>query len=323
LSAPEIWSVLETFGCGFLPDHRPELAFERHIFTAKPHAASTLCGKTLDSYISRKTRGEEIMATVDTDLLRRIAPRFSGSRADRQSEIINGIGPVIQTVLSNYEITTRLRIAHFLAQICHESAGLRTTEEFADGSAYEGRADLGNVEPGDGARFKGRGLLQLTGRANYKAYGDDLGIDLIGNPKQAADPPTSLKIASLYWKKHGINPLCDADNLRAVTQKVNGGLNGLDSRADFLAKAKAALAQQQAAVMDATVINDPRPVLYRGEEGDAVASLQSQLRSHGFDISIDGDFGAATELAVKQFQRQRGLVPDGIVGPQTWDRLSS
>ena len=177
--------------------------------------------------------------------------------------------------------------------------------------------------PGDGPRFKGRGLLQLTGRSNYKIYGDVLGIDFIENPKQAADPPTSLKIACLYWKMHDINPLCDADNLQAVTRKVNGGLNGLDSRADFLAKAKAALAQQQAAAIDAAAPGDPRPVLHRGEDGEAVANLQSQLRALGFDVSVDGNFGAATELAVKQFQLKQGLISDGIVGPKTWDGLST
>jgi len=262
------------------------------------------------------------MFAIDADLLRRIAPKFSGSSADRQAEIIDGIGSVMLAVLAEYEITNALRIAHFLAQICHETAGLRTTEEFADGSAYEGRADLGNVEQGDGRRFKGRGLLQLTGRSNYKIYGDALGIDLIENPEQASDPVTSLKIACLYWKQHEINPLCDEDHLQAVTRKVNGGLNGLDSRADFLAKAKAALSHQQAAAIDAAT-DDPRPILHRGEDGDGVVSLQSRLRAHGFDIAVDGNFGAATELAVKQFQLQQGLVSDGIVGPKTWDRLSA
>src|SRR6516165_700735 len=265
---------------------------------------------------------EETMFTVDTHLLHHITPKFSGSAAERQAEIINGISLEMLAVLADFEITNALRIAHFLAQICHESAGLRTTEEFADGGAYEGRADLGNVEPGDGRRFKGRGLLQLTGRSNYKIYGDALGIDLIENPEQASDPVTSLKIACLYWKRHDINPLCDADDLRAVTRKVNGGLNGLDSRADFLAKAKTVLSQQQAAGI-AAATDDPWPVLHRGEDSDAVASLQSRLRAHGFDISVDGNFGAATELAVKQFQRQQGLVSDGIVGPTTWDRLSA
>ena len=73
-------------------------------------------------------------------------------------------------------------IAHFLGQTCHESAGFRTTEEFASGENYEGRADLGNNRPGDGVRYKGRGLLQLTGRANYKVFGDLLGVQLEGNP---------------------------------------------------------------------------------------------------------------------------------------------
>jgi putative chitinase len=132
-----------------------------------------------------------------------------------------------------------------------------------------------------------------------------------------------LKIACLYWRKHDINPLSDDDNLRAVTQRVNGGLNGLDSRADFLSKAKAALAQQRAEAIDAAAPDDARPVLHRGENGDAVASLQNRLRTLGFDLAIDGNFGAATELAVKQFQRQQGLEADGIVGPQTWDLLSS
>jgi putative chitinase len=83
-----------------------------------------------------------------------------------------------------------------------------------------------------------------------------------------------------------------------------------------------ALSQQQAAAIDAAT-DDPRPVLHRGEDGEPVASLQSRLRAHGFDISVDGNFGAATELAVKQFQLQQGLVSDGIVGPKTWDRLSA
>lgn len=261
------------------------------------------------------------MVTVDATLLRTVAPRFSGSVGARQAAIIDGVGPVIQARLNEFQITTRLRVAHFLAQICEESAGLRTTEEFADGRQYEGRLDLGNTSPGDGPRFKGRGLLQLTGRANYKTYGDLLGLDLVDQPQTAADPPTSLLIACLYWKQHDINPLCDADNLPAVTRKVNGGLNGLEVRAQFLAKAKAALAQQEAATIGVASA-DRRPVLHRGETGPEVADLQSQLRALGFDIAVDGSFGPATELAVKQFQLRQGIASDGIVGPETWDLLS-
>jgi putative chitinase len=123
--------------------------------------------------------------------MREIAPRFSGKMAERQAEIIKEAGQVLQATLEAYEINTRLRIAHFLGQTCHESAGFRTTEEFASGAAYEGRKDLGNVKKGDGRLYKGRGLLQLTGGANYAEYGRALGVDLENNPAMAAEPTKS------------------------------------------------------------------------------------------------------------------------------------
>ena len=127
--------------------------------------------------------------------------------------------------------TRRLRIAHFLGQTCVESAGFRTTEEFADGTAYEGRKDLGNTEPGDGPRFKGRGLIQLTGRSNYRAMGKTLKLDLENNPAQAAEPALSLVIACEYWKSRKINDAADQDDVMRVTRLINGGLNGLDGSA--------------------------------------------------------------------------------------------
>src|SRR5258705_6684900 len=122
------------------------------------------------------------MIAVDGDVIRAIVPKYIGVVAEAQAHIISAIEGVIQSTLDQYEIDSRLRVAHFLAQIIHESAGLRTTEEFASGAAYEGRKDLGNVRPGDGRLYKGRGLLQLTGRANYKKLGDKIGIDLEEEP---------------------------------------------------------------------------------------------------------------------------------------------
>lgn len=258
------------------------------------------------------------MIPIDGSIMRAIAPTFTGQAAVRQDQIITEVDPVLQDTLKRYEIDNRLRIAHFLAQTCHESAGFRTTEEFATGDQYEGRADLGNTQRGDGRRFKGRGLLQLTGRANYRTYGEALDIDLEGNPLEAGQPALSLVIACEYWKRRNINPDCDRDDLVAVTRKVNGGLNGLADRRTYLGRAKIALARIEAIPMKD---DKGRPILRRGSLGEGVGTLQTMLRKLGFDLAIDQDFGPATELAVTQFQRDKNLEVDGIVGAMTWDAL--
>lgn len=135
-----------------------------------------------------------------------------------------------------------LRLAHFLAQVAHESGNFRYMEEIwgpTDAQKrYEGRKDLGNVETGDGFRYKGRGPIQITGRANYAKYGKLLGIDLEGNPAQAADPEIGIRIALEYWKQNNLNVPADADDVTRVTKRINGGVNGLDDRKAKLAKMK-------------------------------------------------------------------------------------
>ena len=186
------------------------------------------------------------MVPVDSQTMREVAPTFSGAPAASQAKIIAEAGALLAATLESYDITSRLRIAHFLGQTCEELAGYRTTEEFASGKEYEGRQDLGNTQRGDGPRYKGRGLLQLTGRANYADYGKALAVDLVNNPTLAAQPALSLKIACEYWKRHDINADCDRDDAQAVTRKVNGGLNGLSDRIAFTQKAKTAVAKLQA-----------------------------------------------------------------------------
>jgi putative chitinase len=283
------------------------------------------------------------MVPVDSQTMREVAPTFSGAPAASQAKIIAEAGPVLAATLESYDITSRLRIAHFLGQTCEESAGYRTTEEFASGREYEGRQDLGNTQKGDGPRYKGRGLLQLTGRANYADYGKALGVDLVNNPTLAAQPALSLKIACEYWKRHDINADCDRDDAQAVTRKVNGGLNGLSDRIAFTQKAKTAVARLQAvqlsgaasggaaapgaasggAAAAGAATGQTRPVLARGSQGDAVVQLQNLLRDENFAVAVDGDFGPGTEVAATRFQSENGLTADGIVGPQTWAALDA
>ena len=261
------------------------------------------------------------MIPADAQTLHEVAPRFSGDLATAQAAIIAGVGEVLAVTLDRYNINTRLRIAHFLGQTCHESAGFRTTEEFASGAAYEGRKDLGNTQQGDGVRYKGRGLLQLTGRANYRDMGKLLKVNLEQEPLRAAEPVFSLKIACEYWKKNNINAACDRDDLITVTRLINGGSNGLEDRRIYTSRAKAAIARIEGLMLEGSSPDATHPVLRRGSRGSAVVTLQTLLRKVGFMLAIDGDFGPGTEVAVAKFQRDKKLGVDGIVAGGTWAAL--
>jgi putative chitinase len=127
-------------------------------------------------------------------------------------------------------ITDPIEKAQFLGQLDHESMGFRKLVEIGGGKKYEGRKDLGNTEKGDGERFKGRGYIQLTGRANYKKYGDMIGVDLIANPDLASEPETAIKLAVAYWKDRVAPKVSDFSDTRTVTKLINGGYNGLEDR---------------------------------------------------------------------------------------------
>lgn len=162
--------------------------------------------------------------------------------------VTDGLVQYLPEYLHKYDIDTELELAHFLAQAAHESAYFRTLTEYASGAAYEGRRDLGNVYPGDGRRYKGRGIFQLTGRANYTAMSKKLGVDLVNNPHLAATPEISVQTALEYWKSRNLGKWAKQDNIEMVTKLINGGYNGLKERRIHLQKAKRALALLNAKV---------------------------------------------------------------------------
>ncbi len=267
-----------------------------------------------------------LASRIDASILRAIAPRIAGARGKRQAAIIDRLGYDLPRMLEAAAITTPLRIAHFLAQLAHESDGFSTTVEYASGDAYEGREDLGNVKQGDGRRYKGRGPIQLTGRANYRAFTLWLrrqfpdAPDFEANPTLVATFPWAAFAAVFFWQMNGLNALADRDDLVAVTKRINGGRNGLADRASYLSKVKPLIAGLAGNDLSE---RQQFAVLVRGMSGEPVERIQRSLQAAGFYfLTIDGVFGAGTEGAVMAFQRARGLVVDGIVGGQTAAALS-
>lgn len=202
---------------------------------------------------------------ITDDELRRILPTLP---ADKRAEFV----PLLQSAMDEFGITTRLRRAAFIAQIAHESGGLTRfvenlsytakrlrqvfpkrfpSDAFAQGFdrqpekianfIYAGRLGNGPTESGDGFRYRGRGVIQLTGRSNYKEFGGKVGLDLEGNPDQAATPAVAFRCAAAFWKAKGCNELADKGDFRGITLKINGGLIGLDDRQKLFDRCKQVL----------------------------------------------------------------------------------
>jgi predicted chitinase len=174
------------------------------------------------------------MAIVTLSLLTALAP-------SAQPGLLEKLVPALNRWLPRHGITSPLRLAHFLAQSAEETDGFKTLVEYASGKAYEGRKDLGNTQKGDGVRFKGRGIFQLTGRSNYAYYGGLTGLNLVGSPQTASQPDVAAQIAALYWDRKGLNTWADRDDIASITYRINGGRNGLAARKAYLAKAKVLL----------------------------------------------------------------------------------
>ena len=176
--------------------------------------------------------------------LKKIMPNAPYVRIDKYLDYLN-------KAMQEFGIITKEREAHFLAQVAHESAEMRHTRELASGDKYEGRKDLGNIQKGDGRRFKGRGFIQITGRANYTRYKLFCGYDVVSKPELLELPRGATRSAAWFFTAGCGQNLCilaDLDNgrnteliLQKITKVVNGGLNGLDSRRRYLQRAKNAL----------------------------------------------------------------------------------
>jgi putative chitinase len=183
---------------------------------------------------ARASKGPQV---ITDDLIKRIDPRVKQNYAS-----------VLNPAMVAGGITTLPRIAAFLAQILFESAHFQFLREIASGEDYEGRKDLGNTQPGDGPRYRGRGFIQLTGRANFRAAGKDLGIDLEGNPDLAEQPELAARLAVWFWTKRNINAKADVGDFVGVTRLVNGGTRGLEGRTALYESAKSVLATSGPAV---------------------------------------------------------------------------
>ena len=207
---------------------------------------------------------------VTDDELRRIMPNCPTARRDEYL-------PFIQQAMEEFAITSYLREAAFLAQLAHESGELRYMEEIASGAAYEGRKDLGNTQPGDGKRFKGRGPIQLTGRANYKKYGDLLDVDLINSPTVAATKEVGFRIAGQFWKLNGLNELADQQKFETITRRINGGLNGQSDRVMYYNRAKQVLNQDDVVLPAAASTDDVLSIARYVEREDDVLFEVSHL----------------------------------------------
>lgn len=170
---------------------------------------------------------------VDPVALRYVVPHLTQKQAEK-------IAGGLTEAFKSFAINTPLRAAAAVAQMAHESDGFRVSEEYASGQAYEGRKDLGNTQPGDGKRFKGRGRIMVTGRGNYAAVSKAMGVDFVRHPERLGVSPWSEVSSAWWWSSHGCNQLADGGykKFTALTRRINGGTTGLADRLRYYRRAR-------------------------------------------------------------------------------------
>lgn len=257
-------------------------------------------------------------------------------------------------VFPKYGIDTPKRIASFVAQCGHESGGWRVFSENLNYSAksldavfgkyfvragrdaneyarqpekianvvYANRMDNGDAESGDGWRYRGRGPIQLTGKANYAAFAADMDVDVLDNPDLVSeDKEVALMSAIWFWNKNKLNQYADSDDIKTMTKRINGGYIGLEDRIHHWKDALELLGGE-AGDHDSEVSDDDHVdaesygVLRKGMRGDGVKAMQEAL-----GVGADGVFGPGTERALKNWQNENDLAADGIAGPATLAKL--
>lgn len=171
--------------------------------------------------------------TLTSDQIRKVVGKSASQK------IIDNVIESMDTYAPEFGLGRPERAVHFLAQIAHESAHFRTTTEYASGKAYEGRKDLGNIYPGDGVKFKGKGLIQLTGRSNTKTFTawmrkrDPSCPDFEANPEKLKEFPWAFLASVYYWSSRNLNRYADTNNIEMITRRINGGLNGYENRLQY------------------------------------------------------------------------------------------
>lgn len=221
-------------------ENGPSKVDASHVTWLAVQAPGSVSGFVSAQYVARvNALGQEGPAAthlgdVSEDRLRTLTPTA-------KAWILTSLTANFAAVVEPYGVLANpRRLCHFLAQAAHESAGFRTLEEFGGATywgRYEGRTDLGNTNTGDGVRYHGRGIFQLTGRANYRAMGGKISVGLEDEPHLAAEGDVSLRTACEYWKSRRIEVPADSNDIREVTRRINGGFNGLAERTTYYRRA--------------------------------------------------------------------------------------
>lgn len=229
--------------------------------------------------------------------LARIMPAADAARRARWLGALN-------VALREAECSTPRRAAALLATVAVESGQLQWSEEIWGPTAaqrrYEGRRDLGNTEVGDGYRYRGRGLVQLTGRSNYRRAGSALGLPLEAEPDRAAQPATAGRVLAWYWRTRRCNEPADRGDIAGVTRIVNGGSNGLPERRRFYARALAALGdawrldEPAPAAAPSVVLPDGQRVPCERHDGALWCPLRAVAEAAGLSVTWDAATATAT-----------------------------